>query len=87
MHVDDDGPGIEPQLRKKLFEPFTRADASRNRQSGGFGLGLAIVAKIAHWHEGQASVTDSPGNGTRLEIRWPVAHRGEQCGDRSGVRD
>ena len=57
--VADNGPGISPQLRGKLFERFTRADASRNRRGGSTGLGLAICAAIAQAHGGSVQLADS----------------------------
>lgn len=57
--VADNGPGISPQLCGKLFERFTRADASRNRQGGSTGLGLAICAAIAQAHGGSVQLADS----------------------------
>ena len=57
--VADNGPGISPQLRGKLFERFTRADASRNRQGGSTGLGLAICAAIAQANGGSVQLADS----------------------------
>lgn len=82
IHVDDDGPGVAMELRDKVFEPFTRADISRNRESGGFGLGLAIVAKIAQRHNGSAAIAESPFGGASLQIRWPVALGADQTNDR-----
>jgi two-component system sensor kinase ParS len=70
IHVDDDGPGIESSDRERLFEPFERLDRSRGRESGGFGLGLAIVRQVARWHGGDASITDSPLGGARVSIAW-----------------
>jgi signal transduction histidine kinase len=52
-------------------EPFTRLDASRNRKSGGYGLGLAIVMRILKWHNGRVTIGDSPLGGARLTISWP----------------
>jgi signal transduction histidine kinase len=71
IHLDDDGPGIPAPDRQRVFEPFTRLDASRNRMSGGYGLGLAIVMRILEWHKGRASVGDSPLGGARLTLSWP----------------
>ncbi len=71
IHVDDDGPGIPPADRKKIFEPFTRLDVSRSRTSGGYGLGLAIVTRILKWHTGRVTAGDSPLGGTRLTVCWP----------------
>jgi len=70
INVDDDGPGVPPAERERLFEPFTRLDASRDRGSGGMGLGLAIVRSVAEWHGGSARITDSPLGGARVSIVW-----------------
>ena len=71
IHVDDDGPGIPQADRAKIFEPFTRLDVSRNKTSGGYGLGLAIVARILTWHNGRATACDAPQGGTRITLCWP----------------
>ena len=70
INVDDDGPGVPPAERQRLFEPFTRVEGSRGRDSGGVGLGLAIVKSVAEWHGGQALITDSPLGGARVTITW-----------------
>jgi signal transduction histidine kinase len=70
IHVDDDGSGISGADRERLFEPFVRLDQSRGRDSGGFGLGLAIVRQVARWHGGDAYITDSPLGGARVSIAW-----------------
>jgi two-component system sensor kinase ParS len=70
IRVDDDGKGIPPTERERLFEPFARLDGSRDRDSGGFGLGLAIVRQVARWHGGDASIADSPLGGAQVSIRW-----------------
>ena len=70
IHVDDDGPGIPPGERERVFEPFSRVDESRDRASGGVGLGLAIVRQIAAWHGGRAMVGDSDLGGARVTIAW-----------------
>jgi len=70
IHVDDDGEGIPPAERDRVFEPFARLDASRARASGGFGLGLAIVKQVARWHGGDAYLADSPLGGARVTIAW-----------------
>ena len=77
--VADNGPGIFPQLRGKLFERFTRADASRNRQGGSTGLGLAICAAIAQAHGGSvqladpADYLDDAAQGACFVLSLPVA--------------
>ena len=70
IHVDDDGCGVPPQDRDRLFEPFVRLDRSRDRASGGFGMELAIVRQVARWHGGDASIGDSPLGGARVTIAW-----------------
>lgn len=73
LTVDDDGPGIPPADRSRVFERFVRLDDSRARDSGGSGLGLPIVASIAAAHGGAATVAASPLGGARLELRLPPA--------------
>ncbi len=68
--VDDDGPGIPENVREQLFEPFSRLDSSRDRASGGFGIGLAIVKQIARWHGGTVRISDAPLGGARLIMEW-----------------
>ena len=70
LEVDDDGGGIPACERERVFEPFTRLDHARGRDSGGFGLGLAIVRQVARWHGGDATIGDSPLGGTRVSITW-----------------
>ena len=74
--VDDDGEGIPAAQREVVFQPFRRLDRSRDRASGGFGLGLAIVARVMQQHGGRASVEDSPLGGARLLLRWPAGGAG-----------
>lgn len=57
--VEDDGPGIPAALRQQVLEPFYRQESSRNKQGGGFGLGLAIVQRIMQWHNGHINISDS----------------------------
>lgn len=71
LEVDDDGPGIAEELRSAVFERFTRLDDARDRQHGGAGLGLAIVAEIVAAHGGSASVKDAPLGGARFEVILP----------------
>ena len=69
--VEDDGPGIPVQHRANVFQPFVRLDESRQRESGGAGLGLAVVSRIVAWHGGTVSVDDSPEGGARFTVRFP----------------
>jgi two-component system sensor histidine kinase RstB len=75
--VDDDGPGVPEAARARILEPFARVDVSRSRGSGGFGLGLAIVARIVRAHQGALEVTDAPGGGARFVMTWPESQHGE----------
>ncbi|WP_275572385.1 sensor histidine kinase [Mycolicibacterium vanbaalenii] len=72
LTVTDDGPGIDPQLLPHLFERFVRADRSRSRQNGSFGLGLAIVASIVESHGGTIDATSGSGT-TAFRVRLPTA--------------
>lgn len=71
--VRDDGPGIPPAERERVFDRFYRADRSRNRTTGGTGLGLAIVAAIAQAHGGTIRAADPTGDlpGAHLELDLP----------------
>jgi signal transduction histidine kinase len=66
--VDDDGPGIPPSERERVFERFHRTDRARDRATGGTGLGLAIVRAIVEAHGGRVSASQSPEGGARIEI-------------------
>jgi signal transduction histidine kinase len=68
--VDDDGPGIPPEQRQALFDPFVRGDRSRSRDTGGVGLGLAIVDRIMHHHQGGVCAEKSVLGGARLRLWW-----------------
>lgn len=69
LRVDDDGSGIPPELRDKIFQRFARLDGARDRDQGGAGLGLAIVAEIVAAHGGTVEVRSSPMGGARFEVR------------------
>ncbi len=70
--VDDDGKGVPENSREQLFEPFVRLDQSRDRSSGGIGLGLAMVKKLVELHHGKASVDKAPIGGARFQLSWPI---------------
>jgi signal transduction histidine kinase len=72
LTVDDEGGGIPPDKREALFEPFVRMEGSRNRRTGGAGLGLAVVRNLVEAHAGAISVRDAPTGGARFEVRLPV---------------
>ena len=70
--LDDDGPGIPESAREDVFKPFFRLDSSRNSETGGAGLGLAITRDIVRSHGGEITLDDSPQGGLRVIIRLPV---------------
>jgi len=69
--VDDDGPGIPLESRDTVFRPFFRLDPSRNAETGGVGLGLAIARDVAHAHGGHLTLEDSPLGGLRARLHLP----------------
>jgi two-component system sensor histidine kinase PrrB len=69
IDVDDDGPGIPPEERERIFEPFRRINGSGHP---GSGLGLALVAQQARLHGATVTVGDSPLGGARLRVRFPA---------------
>ena len=69
--VADDGPGIPPDQRERIFDRFHRTDTARDRASGGAGLGLAIVRAIVLAHAGRVSAGERPGGGARVELELP----------------
>jgi signal transduction histidine kinase len=68
--VDDDGPGVAPEHREKVFDRFYRVQDDRARQTGGSGLGLALVAEIVRRRGGTVLVSESPDGGARFQVRW-----------------
>jgi len=70
VQVNDDGPGVPLAGREKIFEPFSRLDASRDRRTGGFGLGLALVRRVSQSHGGRVEVGDSPWGGASFRMTW-----------------
>jgi two-component system sensor histidine kinase KdpD len=71
VRIADQGSGIDPELRARVFEPFARGEA----QGGGTGLGLAIAHAVVTAHDGQIWVEDAPGGGTAVVFRLPVQER------------
>jgi signal transduction histidine kinase len=69
LTVDDDGPGIDPGDRERVFDRFVRLDDARDRDSGGSGLGLSIAREVAALHGGSVVVSDAPLGGARFEVR------------------
>jgi len=70
--VSDQGPGVPESEKERIFEAFYRIDGSRNRETGGVGIGLSLCRKIAVAHEGSIHVEDAPGGGACFVVRIPA---------------
>lgn len=70
--VEDDGPGVPPEDRHRVFERFVRLDDARARDHGGSGLGLAIVAELVTAHNGTVTIGDATLGGARIEVTLPA---------------
>lgn len=73
VEIADRGPGIAPELREKVFEPFFRIEGSRSRDTGGTGLGLAVARSIVRGHGGDITLDDRPGGGLVVRVELPRA--------------
>jgi signal transduction histidine kinase len=73
--VDDDGPGVPEEHRTRVFDRFYRVHDDRGRATGGFGLGLALVAEVVRRRGGTVGVSESPDGGARFDARWPGVPR------------
>nr|WP_256869342.1 ATP-binding protein [Sphingobium lactosutens] len=73
VSVEDEGPGVPEAAIERLCEPFYRGEASRNRETGGVGLGLAIARNIADSHGGRLAFTNRTGGGLRASLTLPQA--------------
>lgn len=71
IEVRDHGPGLPPEELERVLEPFYRVEASRNRQSGGAGLGLTIASDIVRRHGGQLVLRNAAGGGLVAAARLP----------------
>ena len=72
VDVQDQGPGIEHEKLNSIFERFHRADASRSRETGSYGLGLAIAKAMAGAYGGSIDVQSNIGRGSTFSVRLPV---------------
>ena len=70
--IDDNGPGIPEESRQDVFKAFYRLEASRNMQTGGVGLGLAIAKDTVIAHGGEISLDDSPLGGLKVRLKFPL---------------
>jgi PAS domain S-box-containing protein len=71
LSVEDEGPGVPPELRRRVFEPFAQGQNVREVASPGTGIGLALVSKLAEIHGGQAWIEDPPAGGARFVVTLP----------------
>jgi signal transduction histidine kinase len=69
--IDDDGPGIAAPDQERVFEPFVRLEASRSRDTGGVGLGMAIARSIVREHGGEITLANRPQGGLRVTVHVP----------------
>lgn len=72
VEILDHGPGIPADMREKVFAPFFRLESSRNRETGGTGLGLASARAVFHRHGGRISLHDGPAGGLLVRISLPM---------------
>lgn len=73
ISVKDEGPGIAPEKRDKIFQPFEQADGTFTRQSGGTGLGLAITRELLKLHGSELTLNSTYGQGAEFSFRLPIA--------------
>ena len=72
VEIEDDGPGIPTEEVERVFEPFYRREPSRSRQTGGIGLGLAVVRSIARGHGGDVVFINRPSGGLTAKVQLPI---------------
>jgi signal transduction histidine kinase len=71
--VEDHGPGVPAGMEEAIFEPFRRVEPSRNRKTGGVGLGLAIARNLARGHGGDIVLEPAEGGGARFVFSLPIS--------------
>ena len=72
VQVHDHGPGVPDDMLTNLFEPFVRVGDARDRESGGYGLGLGIAERAIRLHGGVISASNDPNGGLNVRIRLPI---------------
>lgn len=77
VDIEDDGPGIPDAELERVFDPFYRLEGSRSRETGGTGLGLAVVRLIARAHGGEVELHNREGGGLRARLLLPLTGNGE----------
>ncbi len=76
IRVTDHGPGVPPELLERIFEPFFRVGKARERASGGYGIGLAITARVVALHGGSVRARNVASGGLQVEITLPLRRSG-----------
>lgn len=75
--VDDEGPGVPPEDRERVFEPYRRLPWAVESGTGGSGIGLSVVRELAEQHGGRVAVDHAPGGGARFVVELPAAGSAE----------
>ena len=71
--IRDHGPGVPAEHLERIFEPFHRVGEARDRDSGGYGIGLAITSRVVSLHHGRVTAANAEGGGLRVEVQLPLA--------------
>jgi signal transduction histidine kinase len=77
IEVDDNGPGLPEGEIERVFEPFHRIEGSRNRETGGIGLGLSVARAVARGHGGDVVLRNRAAGGLRARVYLPIAQSAE----------
>lgn len=83
LSVEDEGPGLPPDVAPRVFERFYRGDPARSRGTGGVGLGLSIVSAIIEAHGGEVGIVSANGSGATFEVRLPALSVGASTPDQA----
>jgi signal transduction histidine kinase len=87
IELEDRGPGVPPELKERVFDPFFRLEASRSRQSGGSGLGLSIVRSIARVHHATVDLRAAAAGGTIARVSLPLGGMSPSREEETVARD